>query len=54
VGYTKKSGRVIKIFFITHINKIHDDHIEEDMFIDEQPEEPITNIVDVQPEQPQE
>ena len=44
----------IKSFFITNIKKIHDDHIEEDMFIDEQPEGPITNIVDEQPEQPQE
>jgi len=43
----------IKSSFITNIKKIHDNHIEEDMFIDEQPEEPTTNIIDEQPEEPE-
>ena len=43
----------IKHIFITNMKKIHDDHIEEDMFINEQPEEPTTNIIDVQPEEPE-
>ena len=39
--------------FLLQLLKIHDDHIEEDMFIDEQRKAPINHIVDEQPEQPQ-
>ena len=43
----------IKSIFITNIKKIHDDHIDENMLVDEHPtEEPTTNIIDEQPEEP--
>ena len=47
--------QILISLFITNIQKIHDNHIEEDMFIDEQPEEPeqpteeaTSNIIDEQ------
>ena len=43
----------IKSIFITNIKKIHDDHIDENMLVDEHPtEEPTTNIIDERPEEP--